>query len=98
MKDLTLVAAEAVSGKYFKPNTELVRPGECISKLPHYIFIRGCVGVGTKKGVKEFLRGDLIYKYEGFWTLLDGQKFPFERLGFYSEVSNKDLPWNNGEK
>ncbi|MEK6927874.1 MAG: hypothetical protein AABX11_05570 [Nanoarchaeota archaeon] len=46
----------------------------------------------------EFVAGDLVYKYEGFWKQLPRQRFQFEQLGFYEPVEEKDLPWNNGEK
>ena len=82
MKTLIDLAIESVAGKYFKPLTELVRSGEGVSTHEHYIFVRGAVGVSSRKGVQTFVRGDLIYKNEGYWTHLSRQRFPFEKLGF----------------
>ena len=95
---LTENTIQSITQQYYKPHPTLVHPEERVSRHEHYLFVRGTEGVFTRNGTRTFVAGDLIYKFEGYWTRLPRQRFSFEKLGFYIHVPEKELPWNQGEK
>ncbi len=95
---LTENAVCVIAKQHYKPHSELVPRNEGVCRHEHYIFVRGTVGIFTRKGTQTFIAGDLIYKSEGYWTRLPRQRFSFEKLGFYVQVPDEKLPWNKGEK
>ncbi|MEK6927875.1 MAG: hypothetical protein AABX11_05575 [Nanoarchaeota archaeon] len=57
MNTLTQLAIKNMAGKYSKPIAELVKEGEGVSRLEHYIFVRGVMGVSGKKDLWNLLQG-----------------------------------------